>query len=131
MRAIRLDNLLRPNRAYRAIAIFFLVFTVIDLACPWLCQEDFAGVIGAGQAQKASGANIRAGLGGEEQQQDHDSQSGLIEEDCFCCCTHVQPSYRPILPAINFDNSGFLLPPAGLPTSPPISTYRPPRSASC
>lgn len=131
MRAIRLDKLLRPNRAYRAIAIFFLVFTVIDLACPWLCQEDLAGMTVAGHAQKAPEAAIRAGLVGDERQKNHDSKSGLIEEDCFCCCQHVQPSYRPLMPASNLNSSGFPLPPAGLPTPPPIGTYHPPRLASC
>jgi hypothetical protein len=85
----------------------------------------------AGHAQKAPEATIRAGLTGDEQQKNHDSKSGLIEEDCFCCCQHVQPSYGLITPATNCDNSVFHLPSAGLPTPPPISTYRPPRSASC
>lgn len=131
MRAIRLDKLLRPNRAYRAIAIFFLVFTVIDIACPWLCQEEFGGTPGAANAQKASEANTRAGLGGEGRQQDHDSKSGLIEEDCFCCCSHLQPSYRPITPNVKPNNSVFSLPSAILPTPPSMGTYHPPRSTSC
>ena len=131
MRAIQLDNLLRPNRAYRAIAIFFLVFAFTDLACPWLCQEDFAGLTGQGHAQKSPEAIVSADLRSEDHQQDQDSKSGTLEEDCFCCCSHVQPSCRPIMPAISPDNSGFPLPLAGLPVPPPTGTYHPPRSASC
>lgn len=131
MWATKLNKLLRPNRAYRVIAIFFLVFTVIDLACPWLCQEDWAACTGVGHVQQKLEADTRAGLRGKEQRPDHDSKSGAFEEDCFCCCSHVQPSYWPIVPATNFDHWGFPLPPSGLPIPPPLGTYRPPRSAYC
>ncbi|MGH9838038.1 MAG: hypothetical protein ACREEM_04565 [Blastocatellia bacterium] len=131
MRATALNNLLRPNRAYRVIAIFFLAFTFIDILYPWLCQEEMANLTGAVHAQKAPGANKQSDLAGDEGQNDRDSKPGALEEDCFCCCSHVQPSFGTGVSDTNVSDSVFLLPPANLPIPQPSGIDHPPRSASC
>jgi hypothetical protein len=131
MRATALDNLLRPNRVYRVVALFFLVFTFIDLACPWLCQEDVAGFPKIVQTQVAAGADTHPALSDSERQDDNKSKPENLEEDCFCCCTHLQPSYGPGTPAVNVMRAAYLRPLTNLPTAPPTGTDHPPRSASC
>jgi hypothetical protein len=131
MRVTGLDNLLRPNRAYRAVALFFLAFTFVDLACPWFCQEDLDGFTKIVQAQTTTDAGFSPSLNGDERQNSNPSKPESLEEDCFCCCTHLQPSSGPGAPSVSPLTAAYIPPPARLPTAPPAGTDHPPRSAAC
>ena len=131
MRGVRFENLIRPNRVYRVIAVFFLLFTCIDLACPSLCEEELGGMTKASRIQNAPDYIAAQILNDGEQPNSHDSKSSVAEEDCFCCCPHLQPSYRLITPTLHVNDRQFSFLPVGLPTPPSISAYHPPRLASC
>src|SRR5262245_59805930 len=75
---------------YRFVAIFFLLWTLIDLSVPQVCTADFdapaAAAAGASQDQTIL----------EASDQSHDAGSSSVpyqpDDDCFCCCCHVLPS---------------------------------------
>ena len=130
MKVPRLANLLRPNRVYRGIAVFFLLFTFADLACPGLCRDEFDELSLSAQTQSLADTTmtVNAGEAGEPEQH---SQGGSLEEDCFCCCPHLLPVYMPS----SADVAAILhqYPPRlnSLPTAPPNCTDHPPRTTAC
>ena len=67
----------RTGRAARIVAVFFLLWTGVDLINPSLCaidrEPDFARL--ESTALTAAGSTHTAPTGGAE--------------DCFCCCHHV------------------------------------------
>lgn len=131
MLQMRFNNPIRPNRFHRGIAIFFLVFAFIDLVCPGLCQADFADPGAQRIAQLASDTKSQALVATGGPQHERDSHSQTLEEDCFCCCPHLQPSFGLIAPVINVKPSVLSAPLSHLPTAPPTGTDHPPRLISC
>lgn len=131
MRAIRLDNVLRPNRVYRVVALFFLVFTFIDLACPGICRDDFDDLGTQIPAQIAAKTIVQSYAPDAGQQERRDSRPQPLEEDCFCCCPHILPTYQIESPVLTAKLPQHPAPAASLPNAPPGGTYHPPRSASC
>src|SRR5262249_47242698 len=75
---------------YRFAAIFFLLWTMVDLSVPQVCMADFdapgATTAGASQDQTILGSSS----------QSHDTGPSSVpyqqDDDCFCCCCHVLPS---------------------------------------
>jgi hypothetical protein len=75
---------------YRFIAIFFLLWTLVDLSVPQVCMADFdapaAATAGASKNQTILSTSS----------QSHDAGSSSVpyqqDDDCFCCCCHVLPS---------------------------------------
>jgi hypothetical protein len=131
MKVSRLNNLLRPNRVYRGIAVFFLLFTLADLTFSGFCCDEFIELSPSAQTQSLPDTMTSADTADSNQQGEQHSQSGAMEEDCFCCCIHI-------LPVTVQDSSGvailqhqYQVRHAGLPTAPPNGTDHPPRSASC
>lgn len=86
---MRNNNLTRPNRFYRGIAIFFLIFTVFDLSSPALCQED--GLEGSAIAHQGgrSVQTVARNEGFPTDRSDDQPGSDIEGHDCFCCCTHL------------------------------------------
>ena len=74
---------------YRLVAIFFLLWTLIDLSVPQVCMADFDAP--APIADASSNPQILA-----TSLESHDDGSSSIplqqDDDCFCCCSHVLPS---------------------------------------
>ncbi len=82
----------------RGLAIFFLIFTGVDLAFPQFCNEE-AGIpfvesraevrqtIRSSEASATATAITSPDTSSPEQQspETHD-------EHCFCCCAHILPS---------------------------------------
>jgi hypothetical protein len=113
------------------IAIFFILFTAVDLLNPHICSEELGGVSFGG----ALTANLSAGdtkataivTPSEDSHPEQPSRPGQTEEDCFCCCSHILPGsyFSP--------DAGLLKPDVGspmnsnLPNSPPRDLFRPPR----
>jgi hypothetical protein len=86
MQLIWPNNLIRPNRVYRALAIFFLVFTAVDLTFPSLCQAEETAEVAQADAEKNLSGPVK------DAPPDQPVEHSDFEEDCFCCCSHVIPS---------------------------------------
>lgn len=126
----------RHGRLVRAVAIFFLLFTVGDIGLPqYFCGGEEIGGLPLGSVAHAS---TRAGDPDTERSAIPASEDSLPgqgsdpaphEEDCFCCCAHV-------LPALAFTRAAAELrspePPQkqqSLPTPSLQLPYHPPRFA--
>ena len=81
----------RYGRIVRAVALFFVLFTVADITLPqYFCGSEEIG----GRTLAATVTPETAGLGADPGTQapspGRDSEAPH-EEDCFCCCAHVLP----------------------------------------
>ncbi|MCM2316880.1 MAG: hypothetical protein NDJ92_17165 [Thermoanaerobaculia bacterium] len=113
-------KLSEPRFIARAAAVFLLSITTLDLALPQFCEEDFGplltgrtDVIDAGSAADPGTPEQPAG-----------------PEDCFCCCSHLEPAAQgaelaSLMPVSVLDANL----PSDVPPSPSPSLYRPPRLA--
>jgi len=131
MKVSKFNNWLRPNRVYRGIAIFFLLFTLADLTFSGFCCDEFTDLSPSAQTQSLADTMTLVDADDSNQQGKQHSQSGAMEEDCFCCCIHILPVHAQ-------DSSGFAViqhqypfRPANLSIAWLNGTDHPPRSASC
>lgn len=69
----------RTGRVARMVAVFFLLWTAVDLTIPSVCAIDQQP--GSGNARRESTVLT---AGGSTQTAPNDGT-----EDCFCCCHHV------------------------------------------
>jgi hypothetical protein len=127
----------RHGRLIRAVSIFFLLFTVADIALPqYFCGGEEVGGLPLGSVATSPSEAADPGTEHSAVPAPEDSLPGQVpnevphEEDCFCCCAHVLPSM-----AFNASAAGELktaqppLEQESLP-SPPLSLqYHPPRFA--
>ena len=66
----------------KTVAVLVLAWALGDLSVPGLCQTDFPD-FGAAQSTSISAQSTVS----------HRQQSqSAVEDDCFCCCTHVAPA---------------------------------------
>ena len=127
----------RQGRLVRGVALFFLLFTGVDLAFPQLCEgEEFAELPSAAQfpsfvAPGADGITDEALVVSfkEDSRPDQPRDGAPHEEDCFCCCAHVllglsiTTEFHSAPVTVAFDRR------RSEPLSPPLqSPYRPPRT---
>lgn len=113
-------KLTEPRFITRAAAVFLLSLTALDLALPQLCEGD-SGPLMAGRADF-----IDVGRSADP---DSPEQSAG-PEDCFCCCSHLEPAAQEaelasLMPVSVLD----LHLPSDAPPSPLRMLYRPPRLA--
>lgn len=86
----------------KGLAAFLLLWALADLGVPGLCKSDndrspevqpVAALVNASQTGPQD-VMQKAGKGSGQ----HDSST--LDEDCFCCCSHIVPSAHFQLPAI-------------------------------
>ena len=129
----------RHGRLVRAVAVFFVLFTVGDIAFPqYFCGEEAGGlpdvVVRNVPMPTTDSTRIRTELATLADQQDSRQEqapdSAPHEEDCFCCCAHVLPST--VVANIGASELRSQSAPPNLVSlqSPPLrGPYHPPRSA--
>jgi hypothetical protein len=125
------NNLILPNRFYRLVAIFFLMFTAIDLGCPSFCQED--GLSG----EPETGRQIAASWIGSQREflspcksddsSDKPGQTSELKEDCFCCCSHLIPACHFNIAILNETPRVIVPTIPSLPSAPGPEPFHPPR----
>jgi|SRR5215510_4243216 len=134
--------MLKPGCFQRCLATFFLIFTfvdivVIDLLGQRSCSEEAAVLpllsttsYGSDEIQ----VNARPGLAAVEDDAQNQPASpaehmpaGTLDEDCFCCCSHLIPGIRVDLAVLNGSPQPGDPAILNLPTSPLRSTFHPPR----
>jgi len=133
---------MRLNRLRRGVAIFLLAFAFFDMAVvdvffPQLCEDGQTShsftnpdksteKIAVGRSAGKIAAEL-ALISDYNSQRDQDSHQSLLDEDCFCCCSHVIPSPHINVAAFNIPQQldGPVI--TSLPSSPPQRAFRPPR----
>jgi hypothetical protein len=131
------ENLMRLRRLRRGIAILMVAFAVFDMAVidmffPQLCVEEqtsqsINSPVDAADKSTAKIADDLTAIISHDSQSDQDSHQSSVDEDCFCCCSHIIPGRHVNVATLNFPPppDGAELPP--LPLAPPHRTFRPPR----
>ena len=121
----------RHGRLVRAVAVFFLLFTVADITLPqYFCAGEEIGGRPLASTAFPETAGLGTDLGTEAPLPGRDSEQVPHEEDCFCCCAHVLPGLvvtpvvaaelRSLQPPLKLDS---------LPSPPLPLQYHPPRFA--
>jgi hypothetical protein len=136
------DQLMKPGPVQRGIAVFFLVFTFMDIV--------FIDLLGQGSCSEEAAALpfVRATLivsdeiaennisrfayiwNAAHDQPAHPTDhtpTGNLDEDCFCCCSHLMAGIGVYIADLNGpaqpDDPAII----SLPSSPPRGTFHPPR----
>lgn len=133
MQSKLLQSLMRPDRLRRGAAIFLLAFaffdlTVVDIFSPQLCGDEQVSLSLTGPVDSTEEVACEAGTSKtHDPQPDQDSHQSPIDEDCFCCCSHIIPSPHVNVAALNcppqLDASAI----TSFPLPPPRGAFHPPR----
>ncbi|KAF0247394.1 MAG: hypothetical protein FD167_3207, partial [bacterium] len=132
-----LIEILKPNALYKALALFFLLFTFVDIALFGYCGEELPFPTSClSEVAETTIIETTSILDNEltdlitleQQHKKHDQAPCSTDEDCcFCCCAHW------VLTTRIFINKIEITLPLEQPTkialleSPSNKTYRPPR----
>lgn len=80
----------------RGIAVFFLLFTIVDISSPHVCCEELNGLVESVAQSAAVNASIVddgvTAIINDDSRSQPPAKPSASEEDCFCCCSHVLPS---------------------------------------
>lgn len=122
-------NLIRLSRLRRGLAIFLLAFaffdlTVVDMFSPELCGDEHASLSFASPVESTE--EIGA-LTTHDSQPVQDSHQSPIDEDCFCCCSHIIPGVCIKVAVLNGSPQPGASTITSLPSSPPRDAFHPPR----
>jgi hypothetical protein len=118
------------DRLYRGTA-FLLLLSCVDILSPEVCAEELFGFPPAAIATAGAAAESRetesVSIGPIAGHSDGGAEPTHLDEDCFCCCSHLLVSAHfafetePPNPVL-MKHGGLTLP-----LSPPHPPYRPPR----
>ncbi len=128
-----LQSLMRPDRLRRGMAIFLLAFAffdlaVVDLFSPQLCGDKQVSHSVTGPVNSTEeGAGESGAIKTQDSQPDQDSHQSPIDEDCFCCCSHIIPSPHVNVMALNCPPQPDALAITSLPLAPLRGAFHPPR----
>ena len=70
-------------RVYRAVALLILLWAVVDMSVPSLCQTDRDFQFPPFQQQTTGVVGVDRG---------QPPATPDPEDDCFCCCPHISPA---------------------------------------
>jgi hypothetical protein len=100
-------NKFASSRLVRVVALLFLAYTAIDIACPELCRGEGTAAEEIGVANTPTAANqARIFISSATQPGGESSTEPCCDEDCFCCCAHIVPA--PITVSIGSSESASL-----------------------
>jgi hypothetical protein len=127
------QKFVKSRRLRRGIAIFLLAFAFFDMAIvdvffPQLCGDEQMSVSVNGPITTSEKITDEVAMtSGRESQSQQNSSPESVDEDCFCCCSHIIPSIYVNLAGLNAAPRQQDQATASLPSSPPLDTYHPPR----
>ncbi len=115
----------------RGIAVFFLLFTIVDICSPHLCCEELNGLTDSVAQSAAVNASIvddgMTVIVNDDSRSQQPATPSSSEEDCFCCCSHVLPGFSLNMVVLHF-KSPETEPQQDCLLTPPLSAlYHPPR----
>jgi hypothetical protein len=127
------QSLMRLSCLRRGVAIFLLAFaffdlTVVDIFSPQLCGDEQVSLSSTGPVDSTEeGAGELGASQTHDSQPDQDSHQSPIDEDCFCCCSHIIPSPHVNVAALNCPPPPGASVIASFPLAPPRGAFHPPR----
>ena len=129
-------KLRKQSRLARAVALLFLVYTGIDLACPELCNGDALGdskrvaiVLSVPSVNESATTltSVQAEYGKTQRQI---PEQPCCDEDCLCCCAHIVPVAITVsLEASDKVTASSMVEPQATPAPALPSEFHPPRFA--
>lgn len=128
-----MSNLMKPNRLRRGMAIFLLAFaffdlTVVDMFSPEFCDDEQVSLSLANPDEAPEKiADGSWAIRSHDSEPGRDSRQSPIDEDCFCCCSHIIPSSYACIATLNCTPQPDALAAASLPLAPPRDAFHPPR----
>jgi len=118
---------MRQGFLHRWFAILLFIFAFADLSAdlmsPQPCCEEISDLVISSAASTQASAFVAADDFGHDQSSDPLN----IEEDCFCCCSHILPGVHFDVAVLDIKPPASLLTNTFLPTPPPQKTFHPPR----
>ena len=124
------------GRLVRSVAILFLLYTGLDIACPQICSEEVVGFaaneVSLSQPDNEAKSTFSAqpSLDRQDSQRDGPTNQRSQDEDCFCCCAHVLPGIVYVAPTLLDLKSPVSIPDLVSAPAPPLfRTFPPPRFA--
>ncbi len=127
-------RLMRQSYLHRWLAVLFLIFAVTDifadilspqLCCEWI--DNLATLETPESLSSTQVINDLAALSPHDSKEEQSSTPLNIEEDCFCCCSHILPSIHFDVALLNKGPSTLVLTNTPLPIPPPQTMFHPPR----
>ena len=124
-------------KLYSLIAIFFVLFTFVDISSPRQCCEELGGF--ADSAAPAATTDSVAldeaarsdegtpSIAASDSQPTQPATPSSSEEDCFCCCSHVLPGSSFSIAVLHFKSPEADPQEDSLLTHPLRALYHPPR----
>ncbi|HET7873002.1 MAG TPA: hypothetical protein VFL42_10865 [Terriglobales bacterium] len=74
------------------MAGLILIWALLDLSVPGVCQSDDLEAAPAGTQQSTMGTQTASPVIGTQPANPADNPDKPGPEDCFCCCSHVAPT---------------------------------------
>ena len=127
------QNLMKLGRVRRGIAILLLAFAFFDIAIvdvffPQLCgDEQSLGFVADSVKAPEKITDETVSISRHDSRPNRDSSQLSIDEDCFCCCSHIIPGVYVNVAVFNGAPQPHDPTIASLPLSPPHGAYHPPR----
>lgn len=133
-----LNEILKPNALYKALALFFVLFTFFDIVSFGYCSEElpfpttYSSEIAETTIVETTsilGNEIIPSITLEQEHKNNDQVPCNTDDDCcFCCCSHWVLTNK-----LSIDKTEVTLPleqpkKVFLLQSPPSKTYHPPRT---
>jgi hypothetical protein len=125
--SMQVKGLTKKEHMDRAIVVFLLVFTLLDLAYRMPCCIEETDICG-GNASLVTNAipdEISSTIASDYSQTERHSKS-VASEGCFCCA-HVLPGTAPIVSPLAMNVLVTDLKDDSIPSPPPNSPFHPPR----
>lgn len=124
-------SLMRQGFLHRWFAVLLFIFAFADLSAdmvsPQLCCEGIGNLVVSGVSSTQPANDAIAFKAADDFGHEQSSDPLNIEEDCFCCCSHILPSVHFDVAVLDIKPPTSVLTNASLPTPPPQKTFRPPR----
>jgi hypothetical protein len=123
---------LRQSYLSRGVALFFILFTFVDLSMPEFCSEELGGrslPMANSTASFYDSHELSLSPASDHSERNKTGNSEHADEDCFCCCAHIVPGKRFKVDVVELDSFLSETADISLPTSPPDTPFHPPRLA--
>ena len=130
-----LDNQRKRRAGQRVVSLLLLLLCFSDLAIadvffPGSCEGD--SEMPLVRAQSSTTTELHQGISSlalQQESQPAPAESTPVEEDCFCCCTHIVPVafYKFARPLLQTEPIASY--PLSVPTAPHTKLFHPPRLA--
>lgn len=126
----------KKRRAFqRAVSVLLLLLCFFDLAIadvffPGSCEGESEMLLVRAQASTIT--ELHQGISSlalQQESQPAPAESAPVEEDCFCCCTHIAPVAFYKISRPLFQTEPIASYPLRIPTAPHAKMFHPPRLA--